>query len=199
MAVSDRLRRSGPERVAIEFPVAHGRIPHGPTPGAPDAWTSRIVVPPPGPIHLRRRHDEALRHVVHYRSRCDQIPAAGGPWAWAVGAETGGPDLRHQRSDVLTALDELALTLANEHLRPHGIDDDWATEQLVHAVAAGAPAEALPHLARVLAQLSATEAGSSSGVPNLTHVSDVLRGTPFQEWLIPAYEPTRRQPPVLTR
>ena len=100
---------------------------------------------------------------------------------------------------MLTALDELALTLANEHLRPHGIDDDWATEQLVHAVAAGAPAEALPHLARVLAQLSATDAGSSGGVPSLTHLSDVLRGTPFQEWLVPAHEPPRRQPPVLTR
>src|SRR5690606_20666969 len=60
VAVSDRLRRSGPERVAIEFPVAHSRIPPGPIPTPPDLWTSRISVPPPGPIHLRRRHDEAL-------------------------------------------------------------------------------------------------------------------------------------------
>lgn len=199
VAVSDRLRRSGPERVAIEFRFAANPVPPGTLPLPPDAWTSRIVVPPPGPIHLRRRHDQALRHVLDYRSQCGQFPTAGGPWAWALGTETGGPELRQQRAGVITTLDELALTLANEHLRPHGINDDWATEQLVHAVAAGAPAEALPHLARVLAQLSATEAGSSSDVPDLTHVSDVLRGTPFREWLVAAHQPPRRQPPVLTR
>ena len=199
VAVSDRLRRSGPERVAIEFPVAHSRIPPGPIPTPPDLWTSRILVPPPGPIHLRRRHDEALRQVVDYRSRCGQLPTAGGSWAWALGTETGGPGLRQQRAGVITTLDDLALTLSYEHLRPHGIDDDWATQQLMQAVAGGAPAEALPHLARVLAQLPATDAGSSSGVPDLMHISDVLRGTPFREWLIAAHQPPRRQPPVLTR
>jgi conjugative relaxase-like TrwC/TraI family protein len=199
IAVSDRLRRSGPERVAVEFPIADSAVPTGPIPPPPEAWARRIVVPDPGPIHLRRRHDDALRRTLHYRSRCGTLPPTGGPWAWALGTETGVADLREGRAVAVTALDELALTLANEHLLPHGIDDEWATDQLVHAVAAGAPAEALPQLARVLARISTADAGSSTGVPDLVHVSDVLRSTPFQEWLVAAHEPPRRHPPVLTR
>lgn len=199
IAVSDRLRRSGPERVAIEFPIAATPMPPGPIPPPPEAWSRRIVVPDPGPIHLRRRHDDALRRTLHYRSRCGTLPPTGGPWAWALGTETGVADLREGRAVAVTALDELALALANEHLLPHGIDDEWATDQLVHAVAAGAPAEALPKLARVLARISTADAGSSTGVPDLVHVSDVLRSTPFQEWLVAAHESPRRHPPVLTR
>jgi conjugative relaxase-like TrwC/TraI family protein len=199
VAVSDRLRRSGPECAAIEFPVARSAIPPGPLAPPPEPWARRIVVPPPGPIHLRRRHDDALRHVIHYRNHCGQLPTSGGTWAWALGPESGTADLRAHRAIAATALDELALSLANEHLRPHGIDDEWATDQLVHAVAAGAPAEALPHLARVLAQLSNSDPSSSGRVPDLTHISDVLRATPFQEWLVPTRQPPRRQPPVLTR
>lgn len=199
VAVSDRLRRSGPERVAIEFPVASSPVGAGPLSPPPAAWTRRIVIPPPGPIHLRRRHDDALRHVVDYRARSERLHGTGGPWAWALGTETGGPDLRQHRAAAANTLDQLARTLASEHLRPHGINDDWAVDQLVHAVEVGAPADALPHLARVLANLSACDDGAPAGVPDLTRVSAVLRDTPFQDWLVAAHQPPRRQPPVLSR
>ncbi len=199
VAVSDRLRRSGPERVAIEFPIAQALVSPGPIPPPPTPWSKRIVIPPRSPIHLRRRHDDALRHVLDYRSQLGQLPTSAGAWAWALGPETGIAEARARRAEAAAALDELALTLASEQMRPYRIDDEWAIAQLVHAVAAGAPAEALPHLARVLAQLPQADPGASGRDADLTHVADVLRGTPFQEWLVAANEPPRRQPPTLSR
>jgi hypothetical protein len=199
VAVSERLRRSGPERAAIEFPVID-RATRGPLPGAPDGWTNRIAVPRNGPIHLRRRHDDALRAVMHHRqTEVLWLPTTAGPWAWALGAETSDPDARRRRSRSVVLLDELALAVASEHLRPHGISDDWATEQLIAAVQAGAPAETLPQLARVLAQLAASAPTSPDGVPDLTRVADVMRDAHFQQWLTQTAAPSRRQPPVLTR
>jgi conjugative relaxase-like TrwC/TraI family protein len=200
VAVSDRLRRSGPERVALELPT----VPRGGPPRVlpevlPDAWSSRIAVTRSDPIHLRRRHDNALRHVLDHRSRSLWVPGDSSPWEWALGVETGRSNDFARRGRAQERLDELAITIALEQLAPFGVDDEWATAQVISAIAAGAPASSIPHLARVVAQVAQFNTSEPAGPDAVVPLAQVLRQIPFDQWLVPTIEPPGRPPPTLGR
>ena len=200
VAVSDRLRRSGPERVALELPI----LPRGGPPRLlpaelPEAWSKRIAVSRADPIPLRHRHDDALRHVLAHRSRSLWVPGDSSPWEWALGVETGRREDAARRGHARERLDELATTIALEQLAPFGVDDEWATAQVVSAIAAGAPALSIPHLARVVAQLAQANAGDPGAPDAAVPVAQVLRQLPFDQWLVPRIKPPGRPPPTLRR
>lgn len=199
VAVSDRLRRSGPERVAIELPELEPGPPLLLPQSPPEAWRTRITVTQTDPIHLRRRHDDALRHVLDHRARSLWVPGGTSPWDWALGVETGQTDDRLRREITSERLSQLATSVALEQLAPFGVDDEWATAQIVSAMSFGAPADALPRLARVVAQIARSSGNASGGPDSAVPVAEVLREIPFDRWLIAAHDPPTRTPPTLGR
>ncbi len=123
-AVTDRLRRSGPELVAISRGVSTenlrvGRaLAHRP----PRAWTSRSPVRSDDAVHLQVHAHSALQSLLAFRAT--QGPPAAGthPWAWALGTHTD----QRLLTPVLETLETYALAVVQD--RTTGLD--IAPEQL---------------------------------------------------------------------
>lgn len=160
-AVSERLRHSSPERVAMGLPLLSKDrqrsvlLAHAP----PRAWRQRHPVQPSAPVHLRRHHDDALRSVLGFRDRWRPSPSDGVPWGWALGPGSLA-DRMTDREMARRRLDVYARAIAVETLRPYGIDDEWATSNLAFALSAGMRVEDLDDLAHQCQEiLSATRSG----------------------------------------
>jgi hypothetical protein len=113
-SVADRIRRSGPERAAIEFQVAT-------SPPRASATTAGFLaghVAPPamGPVHLRRRWEEVVAAVATYRETWR--PEGDGPsWAWALGAPVADRTAAAEREAVIEKLEEFVDAYALESSR----------------------------------------------------------------------------------
>ncbi len=111
-SVSERLRRSGPERAAIEYAIATAPRP-APRSVAPAEWTARFPEPDGGPVHLRRRWSAALNAVAAYRSRWHPPPGRS-DWEWAVGSPVLDPAARTEREGATDALRAYAFAVVSE-------------------------------------------------------------------------------------
>ena len=122
--VTDRLRRSGPELVAICRGVSTenlrvGRaLAHRP----PRAWTSRSPVSADDAVHLQVHAHSALQSLLAFRATHRPTAASTHPWAWALGTNTD----QRLLTPVLETLETYALAVVED--RTTGLD--IAPEQL---------------------------------------------------------------------
>lgn len=162
-SIAGRLRRSGPERAAIEFPIAD--TPTAPARFAahepPDTWTTRLPEPTGGPCHLRRQWADALHAVLAYRQHWTPRPGTG-TWQWALGALPSDCDARAARQHAVEILDRYAVALAREDLAAQNLTDQWAIEHLATAMSRGSPHQELQRFANVCHAVS--EYRKSAGV-----------------------------------
>lgn len=133
-SVAKRLRRSGPERAAIEFvPVMR------PAPGAsPPGWDSTLPEPQAGPVYLRRRWRGARTRTADYRSKWH--PAlSDGAWGWALGAPIPSGRAHEERDSLVEQLDAYAESAATDSTygpTPPGAGD---RDSIVAAMRQGVP------------------------------------------------------------
>ena len=146
-SVANRLRRSGPERAAIEHPVASGAQP-APRTAPPAEWTDRFPEPAGGPVHLRRRWQAALDAVSAYRARWHP-PAGRSDWEWAVGSPVPDPAARAERDAAMDALHAYAFAVVCESFDARTAAFPAVAEQLIGAMRLGADYTTLEQLARI--------------------------------------------------
>lgn len=156
-AVIDRLKRSGPERPAIELDPTAASLAAGDERGPDEtaatalrlvAARARLLAPHHPPIDLadrlppvgsvpflHRKRRTAISEIVEYRT--SHRFASYGPYAWAHGGPGVDPSPDWRR--VAEILDDLAAADAHERLRLHGREDipEWMTEHLRARFAAG--------------------------------------------------------------
>ena len=118
-SIAERLRRSGPEHAAIEFPIAN--TPTAPARFAahdpPKAWVSRFPNRSDDPVSVRVQQRRALEAVLSYRHRWHPKPDLGSRWAWAIGQAPTDANAIAERSEIVEELDRLAEAIAGEELR----------------------------------------------------------------------------------
>ncbi len=169
-SIAGRLRRSGPERAAIEFPAAPRSSAAGrfASRQPPTAWRSRLPEPTGSACHLRRRWFETLEAVLTYRNRW--TPTSGhGTWEWAIGSSPTDRDAAAERSAVIELLGGLAAAFAREHLAAGGLDTRWAIDALATAISRGTPQGELAPVAdlcQAVAEYRQTVGLDDSEVPN---------------------------------
>ncbi|MDP9442653.1 MAG: hypothetical protein M3P34_10865, partial [Actinomycetota bacterium] len=66
-----------------------------------------------GPVHLRRRWDDAVTAVAAYHDTWSP-EGGGGSWGWAIGAPVANPAAAAGRTKVIERLDRFALAYALE-------------------------------------------------------------------------------------
>jgi hypothetical protein len=135
-SVAERLRRSGPERAAIEHPVATAPRPVLHT-VPPAEWTDRFPEPAGGPVHLRRRWTAALDAVAAYRSRWHPPPGRS-DWEWAVGSPAPDPATRIERDAAMDALHAYASAVVCESFDADTDVFPAVAERLIGAMRRGA-------------------------------------------------------------
>lgn len=160
--VSARLRRSGPERPAIEFDL-DGSAAHGAELRAGDLASPRDRIrqirgmraallarhdppedlarhlPEASPLpFLAQRGTNTTEAIVAYRARW-QPPPGSGPWAWALGAIAGPPAMVAEREEVISQIVNLSIATAREDFRRLGLDrlPDWAEPHVEGLAAVG--------------------------------------------------------------
>ncbi|MEO7572196.1 MAG: AAA family ATPase, partial [Acidimicrobiales bacterium] len=170
-SVADRLRLSGPERAAIEFPPAEHPSAAGRAASSrpPAAWTSRLPEPTGGPCHLRRHWSEALEAVVAYRNRWSPVSGQGA-WEWAVGSPLADHVAVAERTPAIDALDRYAVAVAREELAGLNLDDQWAIEHLAAAISYGTPQGDLGRFAHLCQAVSNYR--RTAGLDGSDHPSD---------------------------
>ncbi|MDP9386742.1 MAG: AAA family ATPase, partial [Actinomycetota bacterium] len=104
--VAERIRRSGPERAAVEFPAMNSRPAHGRV-AAAALLADGLPRPVGGPAHLRRRWDEVVAAVAAYRDAWRPEPG-GWSWGWALGARVPTPAASAERAQVIDRLERFA-------------------------------------------------------------------------------------------
>jgi len=116
-SISERLRRSGPERAAVEFAPSPDTPPRRrvDVSDAPESLLRRLPRPVDGPIHLRRMWEDAITSVLAYRTMASPGPGHG-PWAWAVGGSRIGP-VDPEREAVVEQITAYVVAVASERLR----------------------------------------------------------------------------------
>jgi len=160
--VASRLRRSGPERAAIEHAVATRRPPVR-LPAPPDEWTDRFPEPAGGPVHLRRRWQAALDAVAAYRARWHPPPGRSG-WEWAVGSPVADPSATAERDDAMDALHAYAFATVCEHFEPGTDVFPAVAEQLIGAMRNGADRATVEQLTAICLRIAQRHgAGNGTG------------------------------------
>lgn len=168
-SVAERLRRSGPERAAVEFAI-DDRPPARSVVTAPLSWTARFPEPNGGPVHLRRHWASALASVAAYRARWHPAPGHG-DWEWAVGSAVADPRSVEERDETMDRLHRYAFALATEAVDAAGGATAPGVADLVGAMGRGADHELVVALhERLAAQCDPT----SSPRPD---AGEIARGT----------------------
>lgn len=111
-SVADRLRRSGPERAAVEFPTL-GRQPPFPEVCGATGWGDQLPEPRTGPVFLRRRWAAARTATAAYRAAWRPEPGDGA-WAWALGAPVAGNQATAERDALVEQLEAYGAAAAVE-------------------------------------------------------------------------------------
>ncbi|MDP9418733.1 MAG: hypothetical protein M3P53_00980, partial [Actinomycetota bacterium] len=110
--VAERIRRSGPERAAVEFPATASQRPHVRATAA-ELLAEGLPRPAGGPAHLRRRWDQIVMAVAAYGETWR--PELGGPsWGWALGAPVPNPAAAAERTQIVDGLERFAQAYASE-------------------------------------------------------------------------------------
>ncbi|MDP9387611.1 MAG: AAA family ATPase, partial [Actinomycetota bacterium] len=111
-SVAERLKRSGPERAAVEFPTL-GRRPLSSKVCRASGWDDRLPEPRSGPVFLRRRWAAARAGTAAYRAVWRPEPGHG-PWAWALGAPVADEQATAEREALVEQLEAYGAATAVE-------------------------------------------------------------------------------------
>jgi conjugative relaxase-like TrwC/TraI family protein len=110
-SVAERLRRSGPERAALEFGLVVVQPPVDPALAV--AWDERLPAPFDRPVHLRRRWAALKAEVLSYRAAW-QPAADEAEWGWGLGAPVPDDRAHEERARLVGLLDAYAEAVAGE-------------------------------------------------------------------------------------
>jgi len=171
-SVADRLRRSGPERAAIEHALAAGQPPALLT-VPPAEWTDRFPEPGGGPVHLRRRWRAALDAVSAYRSRWHPPPGRS-EWEWAVGSPIADPAARAEREAVMDALHAYSFAVVRESFDAGTETFPAVAEQLIGAMRLGADRTTVEQLTRICRQFVEHHASDDGSAPGPNDIEAAL-------------------------
>lgn len=171
-SVSERLRRSGPERAAIEYAVATAPRPT-PRTVPPGEWTARFPEPTGGPIHLRRRWSKALDAVAAYRARWHPPPGRS-DWEWAVGSPVLDAAARTEREAAMDALHAYAFAIVCESFDTGTDVFPTVAEQLIGAMRRGADRTTLEQLTAICQRFAERHASGNGSAPETGDIEMAL-------------------------
>lgn len=170
--VSERLRRSGPERAAIEYAVATARRP-APRTVPPAEWTARFPEPAGGPVHLQRRWSAALDAVAAYRSRWHPPPGRS-DWEWAVGSPVLDPAAHTEREAAMDALHAYAFAVVCESFDTGTGVFPAVAERLLGAMRRGADRATVEQLTAICQRFAERHASGNGSTPETGDIEMAL-------------------------
>ncbi|HET7489618.1 MAG TPA: MobF family relaxase [Acidimicrobiales bacterium] len=110
-SVADRLRRSGPERVAVEFQPKVGPPPLDPAVAV--AWDERFPRPIDGPVHLRHRW--AATKAAALANRIDRQPTpCDAEWSCALSAPAPNDRAQEERDRAVKLMNAYTAAVTAE-------------------------------------------------------------------------------------